>query len=729
MPGMLRNHHIVRILREAALQLGHLYEPEDLRYTEVNNRSYSLQELDEFKQDLFEAASKMQLMMLQYELPREEFNTFLEKEEQFVLAFTEKESELTPVLIQPVGKKRLVTRFDDEGAVQVPFTDQPLLWYCPTEDKVLFYVVFPHKSLVSDYGLDETEGGKKLNPIARLIHLLHAERTQINYIFFYALFAGLISLVLPLGIQATVELISGGVFFSSVYVLIGIVILGVIASGVLQLIQISLVEYLQRRIFTKAALEFAFRIPRLKAEAIISNYAPELVNRFFDVITIQKGLPKLLIDFTAGIVQIISGLLLLSLYHPFFVFFSFGLVTILAIVFYATGPKGLRSSIEESKYKYKVVHWLEELGRAINSFKLAGTTDLPIKKTDYYVNNYLKFRKIHFQVLIGQFSFIFLFKALITGGLLIVGTILVVDRQITLGQFVASEVIIILVLSSVEKIVMYMDVIYDLLTAVDKVSNVTDVPLERFGGLDLPSHLQGRGYSIKVRGLKYKYPNQFDYMIRGIDLDIRAGEHVCISGPGGSGKTTLVNILSGIYTGFEGAVSINNYSLRDLDMTHLRNKIGKNISQEDIFDGTILDNVTVGKPMESVEDAIRALDQVGLTDEINRLPEGLNTHLTSGGRNLSNTMIHRLILARCLAKNPELVILNDFFTGLKRAAKIELIQCLVNKENKWTLLAISNDPLVMAACDRVVLLNEGLIEAIGKFDELLKDGIITKYLD
>lgn len=724
---MLRNHHIIRILREAALQLEHPYDPDSLRSTEVNNRTYTKAEFDEFKQDLFEAASKMQLMMLQYELSLEEFTSFLDTEEQFVLALTQDEKGITPMLIQPVGKNRYMTQFGDQASEQLAY-NKALPWFAPSGN-VLFFVLFPQESLVSDYSLDETAGGKRLNPVSRLVRLLHAERSQINYIFFYALVAGLISLVLPLGIQATIELISGGVFFSSVYVLIGIVILGVIIGGVLQLVQISLVEYLQRRIFTKAALEFAFRIPRLKAESIISNYAPELVNRFFDIITIQKGLPKLLIDFTAGIVQIIFGLILLSLYHPFFVFFSIGLLSLLAILFYATGPRGLRSSIEESKYKYKVVHWLEELARAINSFKLAGTTDLPIKKTDHTVNNYLKYRRIHFQVLIGQFSFILLFKALITGGLLIVGTMLVVDRQITLGQFVASEVIIILLLSSVEKIVMYMDVIYDLLTAVEKVANVTDIPLERVGGLDFPSRQQGLGYNIRVRDLKYKYPGQHEYILKGINMDIRAGEHVCISGAGGAGKTTLVNLISGIYTDFEGAVSINNYSIRDLDLTHLRNKIGKNISQEDIFDGTILDNITVGKPMESVEDAIRAITLVGLNDEINRLPDGLNTHLTSGGKNLSNTTIHRLILARCLAKNPELVILNDFFTGLKRAAKIELIQCLVDKKNRWTVLAVSNDPLIMAACDRILVLNDGMIEAEGKFDELLKNGTITRYLD
>jgi ABC-type bacteriocin/lantibiotic exporter with double-glycine peptidase domain len=725
---MMSNHHITRILREAALMLDHDYDPESLRFVEVNNRTYGIDEFREFKRDLFEAANKVQLMMLMYQLSPDNFKAFIEQEEQYVLAFSSAKKGFEPVIIHPAGKKRLQTTFGAATTVQDSFSPDGN-WYTNEHGEILFFVIFPHNSLVSDFGLDETAGGKSLNPVTRLYRLLHAERSQINYIFFYAIVTGLLSLVLPLGIQATVELISGGVFFSSVYVLISIVILGVVLGGGLQIMQITLVENLQRRIFAKASLEFAYRIPRIKAESIITNYAPELVNRFFDIMTIQKGLPKLLIDFTSGVVQIFFGLLLLSLYHPFFVFFSIGLVTILVVIFYLTGPRGLRSSITESKYKYKVAQWLEELARAINSFKLAGSTDLPIKKTDYNVNNYLKYRKAHFQVLISQFSSILLFKAFVTGGLLIVGTILVVDRQITLGQFVASEVIIILLLASVEKIIMYLDVIYDMLTAVDKIAQVTDIPLEKVGGLDFPSHRKPIGYDVKVKNLKYKYPDHDHFTLNGINLDIKAGEHVCISGPGGAGKTTLMNVISGIYSGFEGIVTINDYSIRDLDLNHLRDKIGKNISQEDIFDGTILDNITVGKPMEDVNDAVGSLRLVGLADEINSLPEGMNTHLTSGGKNLSNTTIHKLILARCLAKSPELIILNDFFNGLKRSAKIELINCLVNKENRWTLIAVSNDPLVMAACDRVVIMSDGVIEAEGKFEELLKSEIITRYID
>ncbi len=147
-------------------------------------------------------------------------------------------------------------------------------------------------------------------------------------------------------------------------------------------------------------------------------------------------------------------------------------------------------------------------------------------------------------------------------------------------------------------------------------------------------------------------------------MDIEPGERVCITGYNGSGKSTLVNILDGIYRSYEGIITLNKVSLQNLDLTVLRDHIAKNVSQEDIFDGTVLDNVTVGKPFVNYQTAIESLEAVGILDEINRMPDGLNTGLISGGKNLSTGLINKIILARCLAKRPEVIILNDFFPVL-----------------------------------------------------------------
>lgn len=725
----MTNHSIERILREGALLLKHEFDPSVLRFVEINNRNYSKEQFAEFRSDLIEAGSKIRCLFLEQSLPFDSLEELAKERDSVTLVFMEEADDLVPILLYERNRRVESLAPGEPAGPQFPLSEitREKLFKNST-GQVLAFVLYPYKSLVSEYAYDGDPAPEPLSPVKRFLRLLSTERRDIFYILIYSVVIGLTSLVLPVGIQSTVQLVSGGVFFSSIYVLIAAVILGVLFTGILQIIQITLVEYVQRRVFARAALEFAFRIPRIRMESILKTYAPELVNRFFDVITLQKGLPKLLIELISSGVQILFGLILLSLYHPTFVFFSLALILALFLIFWFTGPAGLRSSLDESKYKYKVVQWLEELARALNSFKLAGNTELPTRKADNTVNNYLKYRKTHFRVLVTQFSFLVVFKTAVTASLLILGTILVVDRQITLGQFVAAEVIIILILASVEKVIAYMDVVYDLLTAVDKVAQITDIPLEKAGGLTFP-RISHSGYTVDIRKLRYSYPGTSTHVLKDVDLVIRSGEKVCISGPGNSGKTTLTNLIAGIHSGYEGIITINHYSLRDLDLRYLRNSIAKNISPEDLFDGTILENITLGSPARTVEDAVNAIRRVKLENDINQLPEGLNTPIVSGGKGLSSSFIHKLILARCLAKNPALIILNDFFSGLKRQEKLELLHSVIQEQKASTLVAVSNDPLVMAACDRVILLYDGRILEEGSFDDLLKKGTINNYIE
>lgn len=711
---------IIQIIREISLHLKLDLREDQLQAVYFNQRDYENEDIFEFKRDLIEAARKCGLFILEQSIAASEFESRLRESKDAFIIFIPDGDQFKPDVL--VNIRSQVYSLLLGGPVDLGQADR---WLATESGGIVTLTAIPYKEVVGQDPVNTVP----LSPTRRLFKLFSTEKKDIGYILIYALFIGLLSLVLPLGLQSTIEFISGGVFFSSVYILIGLVILGVFATGVLQMIQISMVEQLQRRVFVKAALEFTYRIPRIRLEALTKSYAPELVNRFFDIITIQKGLPKLLLDLSSGAIQVLFGLLLLSLYHPVFVFFSVGLVGVLTLMFYFTGPRGLSSSINESKYKYKVVQWLEEIARTIKSFKLAGDTDLPIRKTDQVSGNYIEYRKKHFGVLLSQFSFFVFFKVAITGGLLIMGTILVVDRQITLGQFVAAEVIIILVLNAVEKIILYMDVVYDLLTAVEKVSHVTDLPLERSGGLDLPKHQNGKGYDISLHDLTYKYSDSPKSVLDNINLEIRAGERVCICGPGGSGKSTLADIVGGLLTDYTGSVAINKFSLRDLDLTHLRNKVAKNISPDDIFDATIYENITIGKPTVKVEEVLRITEQIGLAHYLRSLPDGLNTRIISGGKGLSSSTLHRLILSRCLAKKPELMILNDFFSGLSKSDKLDLIRHVINPESTWTLLAISNDPLVMASCDRVIVLDQGKVVADDSYEILMKEDVISKYFE
>lgn len=326
------------------------------------------------------------------------------------------------------------------------------------------------------------------SPVRRLLRLLNTESRDIGFVYLYAIVAGLISLSLPLGVQAVFNLVQGGMVFSSVYVLIGLVLIGVLISGLLEISQQALVEVLQQRIFAKAAFEFTFRLPRIQPDALAGTHPPELMNRFFDVLTIQKGLPKLLIDLTAAIIQILFGILLLSFYHP--VFIAFGLFTLVSVglIILLNGPKGLKTSIYESKYKYKLVAWLEDVAARLPFFRRPEHADEPMERTDDYVAHYIDYRTQHFRVLKRMWYNTLAFKLLITGGLLIIGTGLVVSRQMTIGQFVAAELVIVLITSAVDKLSTSIETVFDLLTAVEKLGNVTDLPLDDTGPADAPIH-------------------------------------------------------------------------------------------------------------------------------------------------------------------------------------------------------------------------------------------------
>lgn len=684
-------------------------------------REYGTHEVTEFQRDLIEAANDAGVVLIEKHLNEATLNELITDNNTPLLVFVEQDG-FYPAFIKKNKKNILLEFVDNKGELKTLELDdfKNVKFSTNADGEILTLSCFAYQSFMSN------ADNEKITPFRRLLRLLSADKKDIFYVYFYAALIGLVSLTLPLGIQAAVELISGGVVFSSVYLLIGLIIIGTLGTGILQVLQITIVEYLQRRVFTKSAFEFAFRVPRIEMESVLNLHFPELMNRFFDVLTIQKGLPKILIDLSTGIIQIFFGLLLLAFYHPFFVVFGLGLLGLLFLIFYFTGPKGLKSSIKESKYKYKVVYWLEEMARTLYSFKLAGNTILPLRKTDYLVNNYLENRSSHFKILISQYSFILLFKAVITGGLLILGTILVVQREITLGQFVASEVIIILVLASVEKIIMYMDVVYDMLTAVDKISHVTDLPLENTGGVDIPPSQLKDGYEVELEDVSYTYAGAKRVSLRNISLKLEKGSSLCISGGSGAGKTTLTNIIAGIHQNFSGIMTYNGFSFRDLDSTFIRDRIGKNVSQEDIFEGTILENILVGKPTSDITHAIDAIEEVGLKAEINGLPNGLNTEVLSGGKGFSSSFVNKLVLARCLAKRPAMLILNDFFNNFTKGERLKLIEMLTNENKHWTLVVVSNDPLVMAACERVLFLEKGQMKALDAFDELIKKEDILK---
>lgn len=552
----------------------------------------------------------------------------------------------------------------------------------------------------------------------RFFKLLAADKKDIGYIYIYAIFGGIVYLSLPLGIQAIINFINAGQVSTSWVILVIFVIVGIALGGVLHIMQMIIIELIQQRIFTRSAFEFAYRLPRIKFEATRKYYMPEMVNRFFDTLTVQKGMTKILIDFSTSMIQIFFGLVLLAFYNVFFLFFGVVLILLAFLVFRVTGPEGMRTNLKESTYKYQVAHWLEEVGRSMITFKLAGRTDFPLVRVNPIVSNYLKARKAHFRILVTQYASVVVFKTLIAALLLVAGSILVINEELNLGQFVAAEIIIILVITSVEKIVQNLDTVYDVLTGLEKIGYVTDMPLDTEEGRDLPAALVPSGLAIQARNLTRKYKDDTRFGVENINFKIESGEHVCIAGFNGSGKSTLLHLIAGLYDDYNGQLLYNDIPLGNLNPQSLHSYIGDNISFEDLFKGTIADNISIGRENITFEKMVEMSRQLDLYDYIKDLPNGFDTYLDPKGNRLPMNVVRKIILIRCLISEPRLVLLEEPFISLDPKEKAIMIDFIVNNKTPTTFITISNDAEFAMQCDRILVMERGQLIGDGTWEEL-----------
>lgn len=558
-----------------------------------------------------------------------------------------------------------------------------------------------------------------LTPQKRLLRLLGQYRREIRYIFLYAVVAGLINLSLPLGIQAIISQIAGGAINASWGVMVLFVLVGALLAGILRLMQLSVMEYMQRRIFASSAVELALRVPRLNLELLRREYIPELVNRFFDTLTIQKGLPKILIEGSTALLQILFSLMLLSFYHTAFVVFSLLLLSLLTVLFYWTAPQGVQTSLLESKYKYKIAFWLEELGRVSSTFKLAGENNFPLRRTDSLTMHYLDARARHWRILLTQLISSVAFRVIILGGFLVLGSALVMSNELNLGQFVAAEILIFFVIESVEKLISLHETGYDVLTATEKLGQVADLPLEREGGLSVDEICSpSQPMELELRDLGYQYNDSHAPVLQSISLKIKAGERVFFSGYTGSGKSTLMQILAVIKRDFTGSLMFNGVPKQNLNLRSLREHIGDLCAQEDIFKGSILENITLGNLDIPLQRVLQVIESTGLSDFIRESTQGLETELLPGGGNISRSIATKILIARAVSSQPNLLVLEEPLGHLNFRDRLQMAQYLTNKSQPWTLVCASSDPVLAALCDRVVILKKGTIVFNGTFEEV-----------
>ena len=542
--------------------------------------------------------------------------------------------------------------------------------------------------------------------LGRLLSLLRLDKKDISAIYFFAILSGFISLILPLGIQTIVTLVQTNEISTSVVVLIAIVVLGVFLGGLIQVRQMQVIERVEQKIFTRYALEFANKLPKLDIEKLDSFYLPELVNRFFDTPALAKGIKKIMLDIPAAVIQTFFGLILLAFYHPVFIVFGALLIVIVLIIIRFTSPQGLATALKASDYKYAIAAWIEEMARVIKSFKYNKGTNLHIQKSDKLVTSYLESRTNHFKILLTQYWSLIGFKILITAAMLVLGSILLVKQQINVGQFIAADIVIIAIINSVEKLILSLDKVYDALTSIQKINSVLDSEVESSGTALLNE--TNYGVAINYKQVSFAYNNQ-ENILNNVSFTIQPGQFVCITGSSGSGKSTLLKLLTGAFKNFDGSILIDEIPLANYSLKSLRSQTGILLNQQDIFNGTLLENITLGNPNILLSDVTQLAKQIGLVNFIQQHQEGFDTILDPQGKRLSRKVSQHILLLRALIGKHRLLLLEEPFNYLDDAQKNSVLQYL-RKDNTATIIITSEKEEIMNDCDIIIRLKNGEIQ-------------------
>lgn len=531
----------------------------------------------------------------------------------------------------------------------------------------------------------EGHDGSERTPVDRLWRLLQPELTDMWMVLVFALVVGLLAMATPLAVETLVNTVAFGRLLQPVVILALMLLTFLSFSASLRALQTFVVEIVQRRLFARVAADLAYRLPRVQAEALDGASGRELVNRFFDVVTVQKVCAQLLLDALTLVISVLIGMAVLAFYHPWLLGFDMVLLASIAFVIFVLGRGAVASSVKESKTKYRMAAWLEDLAGNATAFRSGGAAEFALERADRLTYDYLSARKKHFRILMRQILFALGIQAVASTVLLGLGGWLVIDGQLTLGQLVAAELIVAIIVGSFAKLGKHMEAFYDLLASVDKLGQLFDLPVEKQDGLLHPP--TERPAEVILHAVGYSFPTG-KRVLDGVDAHLKSGERWVLEGRSGSGKSVLLDLLFGTRSPTFGHLTINGVDPRDLRPDVLRRQVAL-VREVEVFEGTLAENVHLERADVATADVREALERVGLLDDVLRLPQGMDTQLSSGGAPLTPNQARRLMLARGIAGRPTLLLVDGALDALPDADADRLAEMLSAPEQPWTLVLVT----------------------------------------
>ncbi len=540
----------------------------------------------------------------------------------------------------------------------------------------------------------------------KLFQYITKEKKDVGNIYIYAILSGLVQLSIPLGIQAIVSFVMGATMVTSLYILIAFVVLGTFLAGFFRIRVMQIIEKIQQKIFVEYALAFAEKLPKVNLTATKKYYLPELVNRFFEAPNLQKGISKLLLEIPTALIQIVFGILLLSFYHPWFLVFGAMVLALVVLIFRFSMNSGIESSIQESDKKYEVVSWLEDIAGSVKTFKINSRANTHLTGTDNRVMDYLRHRTSHFKVLLFQYWTIVGFKVLITLLMLGIGVYLLVNQQLNIGAFIAAEIVVLTILTAVEKLIKSLESYYDVITSLVKLSKVTELADEYTA--DIEMNQSDTGVEVVFKEVMFQFSDQKP-ILRSINFHLAPNSLTVIRGKLGAGKSLLLNMMAGFYEPANGSILFDKVPLKNLDKSSFRDITGIYLKDMTVIKGSLLDNILVGRDYLDAQDVLSLAEEWGIGDFSSQFTGGFLTTLSETDTELSFSSRKKILLLRAMLGRKRLLLLEDPVDGMNEEFARSMVTYLNRIKEYTTIIVVTENTALLESADHVLSLKDGAV--------------------
>ncbi|WP_313386066.1 ATP-binding cassette domain-containing protein [Chishuiella sp.] len=548
-----------------------------------------------------------------------------------------------------------------------------------------------------------SEHGKKL------LRYITKDRKDLTNIYLYAIFNGIVYLSIPLGIQSIISYVMGATMVTSIYILICFVVIGTFLVGYFKLKVLEIIEKIQQKIYVEFSMAFAEKLPKVDLFSTRKYYLPELVNRFFDIQNLQKGISKILLEIPTALIQILFGILLLSFYHPLFLVFGGLVILSVGGIFYYTMESGIKSSLDESDKKYDTASWLEDVADSVKTFKMHSEKGIHLIGTDNRVLEYIRHRTTHFKVLVLQYKTIVAFNVIITFTMLAIGTYLMVNQQLNIGAFIATEIVLLTIMAAVEKLIVSLESYYDLIAAYAKLTKVTELKEEKDGEIKLLEN--NKGISIEFQNVNFSF-NETPNVLSNINFKLNENTISVVTGEMGSGKSLLLNILAGFYDPSSGSILFDKIPLKNLNKEYFRNHVGLYLETTKVIKGTVQENILLGNTQSNTESILMLSEKLGIDNISSRFSQGFSTEISETDSELSFNTKKKILILRSLLGDKKLLLLENPLAGMSDKFKEHLIHYLNDLKQHTTIVIVSPDKNLIAHADQHIHLEKGTLRVM-----------------